>query len=200
MRRITIPASAVLLLLAAGGAAAADPYDAVVPMAARTSACFQARYDAAHLAAHRGQRTTEAKLSLLRDTDGERDFTMRLALRRTDKARPFHVVGYCSHYAVDPDAAAPSPAEQAKQDRKLTCMARGGLGGSAEEGGEFELEIAADRGSLMLRADYGLSGWEGFDQSGASDFVKLGDQDLVFRLKPIDRKSCGELEAKISVE
>lgn len=199
MRR-SVPLSLMVFGLLCGPAGAVDPYDAVVPRAAKTSACFQAKYDAAHLAAHRGQHTRAVLLSLLRDTEAEGDFTMRLALSRTEKSKPFHVVGYCSHYAVDPNVPPLSAGEQAKQDRKLTCMARGGLGGSAEEGGEFELEIATDRSTLTMRADYGLSGWEGWDQSGPSGFVKLGDEDLVFRLRPVDNAACAEMEKKISVE
>ena len=186
--------------VAIGSAGAVDPFDAVVPQAAKTSACFAAHYDHRHLAAHPGQHTTAMRLSLLRDHDGEPDFTMRLAMERRERKQPFHVVGYCSHAVEDPLSPPLTAEARRKRETRLICMARGGLGGSAEEGGEFELEIAADRGSMMLRADDGLSGWNGWDQSGPSDFVELGDEDRVFRLKPVDRAACAELEAKISVE
>jgi hypothetical protein len=185
---------------AVGSAGAADPFDAVVPPAAGAAACFQARYDAAHLAAHRGQHTTAMALSLSRERDGEPDFAMRLAMERRERKQPFHVVGYCSHYVEDPLSPPLSAEARRKRETKLICMARGGLGGSAEEGGESELEIAADRGSVMLRADDGLSGWNGWDQSGPSDFVELGGEDLIFRLRPVDRAVCAEMEKRISVE
>lgn len=185
---------------AIGSAEAVDPFDAVVPQAARTSACFAAHYDRRHLAAHPRQHTSAMLLSLLRDHDGEPDFTMRLAMERRERKQPFHVVGYCSHYVEDPLSPPLTAAERRKRETKLGCMARGGLGGSAEEGGEFELEIAADRGSMMLRADDGLSGWNGWDQSGPSDFVELGGEDLIFRLRPVDRAVCAEMEKRISVE
>jgi hypothetical protein len=200
MRGSTIAVVLPLLLTVAAPARANDPFDALVATPKGSSACFVARYDAAHLKAHRGQRTTEVLLSLLRGESVVGELEMRLRFRRADRKRPFHVVGSCLRLEPDSSAAPLDAADRERYERTLACQARGGLGGSAEEGGEFDLELAADGGSLLLRNDYGLSGWYGTDQSGPSDFLDLGEEDLVFRLKPVDRATCAEMEKTIAVD
>jgi len=196
------PAIAIFVtgLAAAAPATAEGAFDTLIGLSKGSSACFRADYDAAHLATHRGQRTTGVLLSLLRGEGVEGEMEMRLQFRRTDRKRPFHVVGSCIHLALDPAAPPLDAAAREEHGRTLACMARGGLGGSAEEGGEFDLKLAPDKSSVMLRTDYGMSGWEGWNQKRTSDFLDLGEQDLVFRLKPVDRAACAELEKKIVVD
>jgi hypothetical protein len=100
-----------------------------VPVGPKSSACFERVYDAAHLAAHRRQKTTAVLPSLSRDLEVGGEFAMRLRLDRRDRKAPFLVVGYCGRYPEDPSAPASGAEERARRDRGLICMARGGLGG-----------------------------------------------------------------------
>ncbi len=169
----------------------------------KSGACFARVYDGAHLRAHRGQTVTSLRISLrheLASAPGDtRD--LRIELRQKDQTRPFYIVGGCYWgEEINRDVEGKRLIDAFRKDAGVQCMARGGIGGSAEEGGDFPIDIAADGASLTLYMDDGVSGWRGPDQKKTSTYLEFGKEDRIFRLDRVDADACANLDRAVAVD
>lgn len=198
-RRATICALVVLPL----ATEAATAKNLLVEAVPKNGACFVRNYDAAHLRAHRGQTVVSIRVSLRHELADSPDDTrdLRIELHQKNQARPFYVVGGCNwSEEVNRDVTGKRLIEAFRFDAGVQCMARGGIGGSAEEGGDFPIDIAADGSSLTLYMDSGVGGWRGPDQKKKSSYLEFGPQDRIFRLDRANGDACAELERAVAVD
>jgi len=194
------PIYALLFLALSSAAAAKNPLIEKIPP---SGACYFRRYDEAHLRAHPGQTVVSVRLSLRRalplTPEAARD--LRLEFRHKGRGKPFYVVGGCaSSEEADRDSRGARPIRSFREEAAAQCMARGGLAGSAEEGGEFSIDLAEDGASVILYMGDGVSGWRGPDQKKTSTYVELSRQDRVFALERVDPSACVDLDKAITFD
>jgi hypothetical protein len=65
---------------------------------------------------------------------------------------------------------------------------------SAEEGGDFPLDLQPDGTALTLYLDESIGAFAGADTRRRASRIKLGRDDRIFRLHRTDAVQCGELE------
>lgn len=190
-----------LLFLALSSAAAAK--NLLIEKTPPSGACFFRRYDEAHLREHPGQTTVSVRISLRRELPftPEDARELRVEFRQKGHAKPFYVVGGCAwSEEANRDVRGVRLIQSFHEDAAAQCMARGGLGGSAEEGGDFPIDLAEDGASLTLYMDEGVSGWRGPDQKKKSTYLELTRQNRVFRLERVDPAACLELDKAVAVD
>ena len=158
-------------------------------------ACFNRAYDKAHLDKHPGQQATAVRLSLQRDEDGS-DAIIRIAL--TDGKRTNYIVGGCNWAAKANLDINDKPLIAAfKGPAGLNCYAMTSEdGSSAEEGGDFPIDLKDGRSILLYLPDY-IAAWPSLDRSKSAGFIELGKEDQVFRLDATDTASCREMNNKL---
>jgi hypothetical protein len=187
---------ACLASVALGRDAAADPLSQLMPAKPGESACFVRVYDEAHLAKHKAQATKSVILSF--KYEGDQPFpTLRVMLSEKSEAKPFYIVGGCawSEHA-NRDINGRRLISAFNQEAGLDCHAIAGLS-SAEEGGDFPIELAPDGSSLVLYLFDGIAAFAGPDQTKDANPVKLGPEDLIFRLDRAAKAECSALEQAV---
>lgn len=192
-----------LVLCLASQAGEAATRNLLVETVPKSGACFTRSYDGAHLRAHEGQTVTSIRVSLRYELPGEPSDTrdLRIELRQKDQTQPFYVVGGCYWGEdVNRDVEGRRLIGAFRKNAGVQCSARGGIGGSAEEGGDFPIDIAAGGASLTLYMDSGVSGWRGPDQKKKSTYLEFGEEDRIFRLDRVDVAACADLDRAVAVD
>ncbi|MGZ5842390.1 MAG: hypothetical protein ACXWJ8_10705 [Xanthobacteraceae bacterium] len=187
-----------VMLGANGGALAAsqdNPLSRAVPHKEGASACFSRSYDAAHLKAHPRQMTQGVMLSL-RYEQGQH--TVRIMLKEKNRRAPLYIVGGCgwsdkANLGVDDKPLI----KEFKATSGLDCDAFSGLN-SDEEGGDYPIDFAADGKSLTLYLVDQTSAWFGPSQKKKTIRMRLGSEDLIFRLDRVDAATCRSMETALS--
>jgi hypothetical protein len=192
----------LVLLVAFGASAHAEssdnPLTRAVPRADGSSACFSRAYDAAHLKQNPRQVTQGIMLSLrFEETSG---YVVRIMLRQKNKPAPLHIVGVCgwsdrANLGVDD-----KPLIKAfKATAGLDCHAYAGLD-SDEEGGDFPVDFVEPEKSLTLYLFDQVSAWSGTNQKKKTIGVRLGKDDLIFRLDRVDAVACRGMERALQAK
>jgi hypothetical protein len=182
---------AAALSASSGAFGADDPLAKLIGAKAGNSACFSRTYDAAHLKRHPAQATTSVLLSLKYDVEEEP--TVRIAL--APKGKPVrYVVGQC-HWSeeVNRDVAGKRLIKAFTKDAGFQCMAIMARD-SAEEGGDFPLDLQPDGASLLLYFDDTVGAFSGTDTRRRATRIKLGTDDRIFRLNRADGGRCLSME------
>jgi len=127
---------------------------------------------------------------------------MRIELRQKQSTVSFYVIGDCYWIkAMYRDGDFEPTAETAPDGSGVNCIATAAINGSAEDRGDLEIEIAKDGNTISLHVSgIGLGGWRGGDQSKPSQFLKLGDDDLTFRLTRVAPDDCAGLERAVRLD
>ena len=199
MRRVQA-AIVLTVMLANGGAWAAsedNPLSRAVPHKEGASACYSRTYDAAHLTAHPRQMTQSVMLSL-RYERGQH--FVRIMLKQKNRQAPLYVVGSCgwsdkANLGVDDKPLV----KEFKATSGLDCNAFSGLN-SDEEGGDYPIDFAADGKSLTLYLVDQTSAWSGPDQKKKTIRMRLGSEDLIFRLDRVDAATCRSMETALKAK
>ncbi len=186
-----------VILGANGGALAAsedNPLSRAVPHQEGASACYSRTYDAAHLKAHPRQMTQSVMLSL-RYEQGQH--TVRIMLKQKNRRAPLYVVGTCgwsdkANLGVDDKPLV----KEFKATSGLDCNAFSGLN-SDEEGGDYPVDFAEDGKSLTLYLVDQTAAWSGPDQKKKTIRMRLGSEDLIFRLDRVDAATCRSMETAL---
>ncbi|HEY8067147.1 MAG TPA: hypothetical protein VIF40_20835 [Methylosinus sp.] len=189
------------LFLALTSAAAAK--NLLIEKIPPSGACFFRRYDEAHLREHPGQTVVSARISLRRELSitPEDARELRIEFRQKGHAKPFYVVGGCAWSdEANRDVHGVRLVQSFRKDAAARCMARGGLGAAAEDGGDFPIDLADDGASVTLYMDEGVSGWRGPDQKKKPTTLELARQSRVFRLERVDPAACVELNQTIAID
>jgi hypothetical protein len=191
LRKVLVSAA---LLASLSATAFADPLADLLKRG-DGSACFNRVYDKAHLDKHPEQQTTAIRLSLQRDEDGT-DAVIRIVLS-TRKAASY-IVGGCDWAAKANLDINDKPLIAAfKGPSGLNCYAMTSEdGSSAEEGGDFPIDLKDGRSILLYLPEY-IAAWPSFDRSKNAGFIELGKEDRVFKLDISDIAPCRELEKKL---
>jgi hypothetical protein len=188
------------VLGASGGALAAsedNPLSRAVPHKEGASACYSRTYDAAHLKAHPRQMTQNVMLSL-RYEQGQH--TVRIMLKQKNRPAPLYIVGGCgwsdkANLGVDDKPLV----KEFKATSGLDCNAFSGLN-SDEEGGDYPIDFAADGKSLTLYLVDQTSAWSGPNQKKKTIGMRLGSEDLIFRLDRVDAATCRSMETALKAK
>jgi len=172
-----------------------DPLARAVPQREGASACFMRSYDGPHLKAHPRQMTQSVMLSL-RYEHGYH--TVRIALQQKNKPAPFYVVGGCGWSETANRGVDDKPlVKEFKATSGLDCHAYAGLN-SDQEGGDFPIDFAAGGTALTLYLVDQTSAWSGPDQKKKTIGLRLGQEDLIFRLDRTDAATCRSMESALS--
>jgi hypothetical protein len=191
----------VSLSLALSSAAAAK--NLLIDKIPPSGACFFRRYDEAHLRAHPGQTVVSVRLSLQRElaTTPEDARDMRIELRHKGHGKPFYIVGGCVwSEKANRDVSGGRLVRSFRKDAAAQCSAHGDLGGTAEEGGEFPIDLAEDGASVTLYLGEGVSGWRGPDQKKKPFYLELTRHNRFFELERVDPAACVELDKSFAVD
>ncbi|MGB3445649.1 MAG: hypothetical protein WBA48_03020 [Xanthobacteraceae bacterium] len=195
MDRTTAYVASLLAGLCCFSPASADPLNDLLSSAGG-GACFARSYDAAHLAREPKQDTRKAQLSLVKDSkfDGA---TMRIALE--GKARTAVIVGECSWKArANLDVQDKPLLDTFKGGPGLDCHAYASIDGmSAEEGGDFVIDMRDDRTMVMHLPD-SIAAWPAIRRRGAAKWIEFGKSDRVFKLERADRNLCKQMDTSIA--
>jgi hypothetical protein len=194
-------AFALAIMLGAHGVAVAEsndnPLSRAVPHREGASACFSRSYDGAHLKAHPRQMTQSVLLSL-RYEQGYH--TVRIALLQKGRSDALHVVGGCGWSDKANLGVDDKPLVAAfKATSGLDCHAYAGLN-SDEEGGDFPIDFADDGKSLTLYLVDQTSAWSGTNQKKKTVNMRLGNEDLIFRLDRADAATCRSMETALKAK
>ena len=188
---VTLLILTATLGLSGGAWGADDPLAKLIGSKAGNSICFSRSYDAAHLRRIPSQATTAVLLSLRYDVDDVP--AVRIAL--SQKGRPVrYVVGDC-HWGqeVNRDTAGNRLIKAFARDAGYQCMAIMQRN-SAEEGGDFPLDLQPDGTSLTLYLDESIGAFASTDTRRRATRIKLGREDRIFRLNRADAGRCREME------
>jgi hypothetical protein len=191
-------AALTILVVGLGPSTAAfggdDPLAKLIGAKPGNSICFSRAYDTAHLNKHPGQATASVVLSLR--YDAETQPTIRIALKQ--KGKPVrYVVGGCSwSQEVNRDIAGKRLIKAFTKQTGYQCMAITQRG-SAEEGGDFPLDLQADGITLTLYFDDAIAAFSGTDTDRPAGQLKLGREDRIFRLTRADPAECRGMEQRL---
>jgi hypothetical protein len=196
-KRLTARIALIATLGLSGSALAQsndDPLSRAVPRREGASACFIRSYDGAHLKAHPRQMTQSVMLSLRY----EQPYHMvRIALLQKGRPAPLYVVGGCGWSEKANLGVDDRPLVAAfKATSGLDCHAYAGLN-SDEEGGDFPVDFATDGKSLTLYLVDQTSAWSGPNQKKKTINMRLGSEDLIFRLDRVDAATCRSMETTL---
>jgi hypothetical protein len=177
----------------------ADPLSDLMPVKAGVSACFARDYEEVHLKKHPAQKTQSVLLSL--KYEDEHPFpSVRIMLRQKGHEQPFYVVGGCAwneHANRDIKDRRMLPAF--KKEAGLDCSAITGLS-SAEEGGDFPIDLPGDGRTLGLYLFDGIAAWSGTDQTHDASQMGLGKDDLIFHFERTDPNACKTMEQELQTQ
>jgi hypothetical protein len=193
MARVAI-ALATALVASPTWAETDNPLSRAVPHKEGASACYSRSYDGAHLKAHPRQATQSVMLSLRYE---QRYHTVRIALLQKSRPAPLYIVGGCgwsekANLGVDDKPLI----KEFKATSGLDCHAYAGIS-SDEEGGDFPIDFAADGKSLTLYLVDQTSAWSGPNQKKKTISMRLGSEDLIFRLDRVDAATCRSMETTL---
>jgi hypothetical protein len=185
------------VMLGASGALAEsndNPLSRAVPHKEGASACYSRTYDAAHLKAHPRQMTQSVMLSLRYE---QRYHTVRIALSQKGRPAPLYVVGGCGWNDKANLGVDDKPLVAAfKATSGLDCHAYAGIN-SDQEGGDFPIDFADDGKTLTLYLVDQTSAWSGSNQKKKTIGMRLGSEDLIFRLDRVDATICKPIESAL---
>jgi len=186
------PVAVSIAILALGGGAAAAPLSRLIEPKAGNSACFVRDYDAAHLRRHPHQATQSIMISLKFDAS-EASPVSRIMLRQRSRAEPLHIVGSCNYEVrANRDTQGNRLIKSFQKESAHDCIAITSPS-SAEEGGYFLIDLAADGRTLMLYLDDQVRAWRGA-QTGEAQANRFGREDRVFRLNRTAASACTPME------
>jgi hypothetical protein len=189
---IRLPALGLAALILAGGPAGAAPLSRVIEPKTGNSACFARDYDAAHLRRYPHQATQSVMVSLKYDAS-ESAPVGRIMLRQRGRAEPLHVVGSCNfEVRANRDIQGNRLIRAFQKESGHDCLAITAPA-SAEEGGYFLVDLAADGRTLMLYLEDHVRAWRG-PQTGEAKSTRLGREDRVFRLNRTAASVCAPME------
>lgn len=190
-----LPVFAMAALILAAGSGAAAPLSRVIAPEAGNSACFVRDYDAAHLRRHARQTAQSITVSLKFD-ESEAAPVGRIMLRQRGQGAPLQIVGSCSFAPrANRDLQGNRLIRTFPKEAAHDCIAIRSPS-SAEEGGYFLVDLAADGRSLTLHLDHEISGWRGA-QAGLAQQIRLGRADRVFRLRRTAAGICAAMEREL---
>ena len=158
------------------------------------SVCFRRVYDAAHLKRIPRQQTVEALLSFrYQGNDGAHIESILLKQRAPRPDLVF--AGGCDWNATGAniDTSGNRILGSFRKKSGYDCIVVTSPG-SAEEGGYFLIDLAADGKSAMLHLDSPIAPWQGGREGDHARHVELGRDDRVFRLERTDAAACRALE------
>lgn len=162
--------------------AASNPLSELMPAKAGVSACFGRDYDAAHLKTHPAQKTQSVLLSF-KYGDGKNFPSVRVMVRQKGRERPFYIVGSCSwEEHVNRDVKGKRFDASFRKEAGVDCDAISALS-SAEESGDFLIDLAPDGRAVVLFLFDNIAAWSGTDQTHDSIALALDTEDLIFRLE-----------------
>ncbi|MBU3886971.1 hypothetical protein FM996_12705 [Methylosinus sporium] len=191
----------ICLLCALSSAAAAK--NLLIEKIPPSGACFFNRFDEAYLRAHPGQTIVSVRLSLRREfpAAAENERELRVEFRHKGHGKPFYVVGGCAwSEEANRDVGGHRLARSFREDAAARCVAHGGLGRAAAEGGDFPIDLSEDGASLTLYLDESVSGWRGPDQNKKAIRLELTRHNRVFELERVDASACVELDKAVAVD
>lgn len=200
MRMPSLLRALAVAAFVAGGCAAPvahatdDPLLRILQPKDGASACYRRVYDPAHLRRLPRQQTTEALLSFrYRGDKGDRFESIRL-IRRAPQP-PLTFAGSCewNPIAANIDTSGNRIIPAFTKTAGYDCIVLTSPT-SAEEGGYFIVDLAADGKSAMLYLDSPIAPWLGGRKGDHAVHVDLGPDDQVFRLERTDAAVCAGLE------
>jgi hypothetical protein len=145
----------------------------------KASACFVRRYDADHLARHPRQKVSALQLLLTADVDeGETElsYSYRIGVKYRDRPGDFDASGGCSH------AIASDKGNEIRFDCSEDC----------EDGG-INVAPAKDDKSVIVRLDQIRIWQRGKPDGKATEVLRGGADDRIFRLDRSDPGDCAVL-------
>jgi len=174
-----------------------DPRDKLMPRKDGVSACFRRDYDAAHLKANPAQATQSILLSLQYEGGNFEGAYVRVMMKRKESAAPYYMMGGCDwaeHKTLNAQAARILGA--ARLQRGFDCIMLEDSS-SARESGSIDINFSADARTAVAVFEPDIAAWRGMDQSRYAPNLKLGREDIVFRLTRTDEKACRAMEQGI---
>ena len=187
----------LFLALSSAAQAQGDPRDKLMPRKDGMSACFRRDYGAAHLKANPAQATQSILLSLKYQDGNVEGLILRVMMKRKDSAKPYYMMGGCDWAEhKTPGAQAARVLGSARHSRGLDCIMLESRE-SARESGEFIVDFSADMKTAVAVSDDVIAAWHGMDQGEPAPDLKLGRDDVVFRLTRTDGKACRAMEQGI---
>jgi hypothetical protein len=183
----------IALAHAAPARADDDPIARIISPTPGSSACFRRDYDAAHLKRVPAQTVVSVLLSFRYGKEGHVE---RIALRRRGSGEPLYFVGSCEWRAkANRDTSGNRIIKSYTKDAGYDCIVVLSPE-SAEEGGYFLIDLAADGKRLALYLDSPITTWGGSPERGTGG-VTLNRDDRVFRLDRTNAAACRPMEELI---
>ena len=145
----------------------------------KASACFVRRYDADHLARHPRQKLSAMLLLLtaeVEDGETELSYSFRFGVKYRDRPGDFDSSGGCSHAIADDKGHA------IRFDCSVDC-----------EGGGINVAPAKDDKSVIVRLDQIRIWQRGKPDDQATEVLRGGADDRIFRLERSDPGDCAAL-------
>lgn len=187
-------AISAIVIASTAGAALADPLSDLLDKGGG-AVCYTRIYDPAHLDKHPAQKTTEVRLSFVRESDDD-GAVIRILLKLGAKSN--YINGGCSWTAhANLDITGKPIIEAFKGPAGLNCWALTSAdGSSAEEGGDFFVDLKDGKSITLYLPEY-IAAWPSFDRSDDADFLQLGEEDRIFRLDRAAAAPCREMVQKL---
>ncbi len=186
------PLAVGIACLVLGGSAGATPLSRVIEPKTGNSACFVRDYDAAHLRRHPQQAIQSIMVSMKFDASESSPVT-RIMLRQRGRAEPLHIVGSCNfEVRANRDTQGNRLIRSFQRESAHDCLAITAPS-SAEEGGYFLIDLAADGRTLTLYLEDQVRAWRGA-QAGDAQPQRFGREDRIFRLNRTAASACTSLE------
>jgi hypothetical protein len=195
--------AALAILLALGGGASAEgtdnPLTRMVPREDGSSACFTRSYDAAHLKRIPRQKTQGITLSL-RFEQASNTHIVRIMLRQKDRPTPLHIVGG-GNWSDEANLGVDGKPlmQEFTRTSGLDCHVSRGLD-SDEESGDFPIDLPEGGKSLTAYLFDRVAAWSGTDQRKKTIDLRLGKDDLIFRLDRTDAAACHAMERALRAQ
>jgi hypothetical protein len=189
------PLAVGIVLMVLGGSAAGAPLSRLIEPKTGNSACFVRDYDAVHLRRH-PQQTTQSIMVSLKFDASESSPVSRIMLRQRGRAEPLHIVGSCNfEVRANRDTQGNRLISSFQKESAHDCVAITAPF-SAEEGGYFLIDLAADGRTLTLYLDDRVSAWRGA-QNGEARSNRFGREDRLFRLNRTAASACTPMERSL---
>lgn len=174
----------------AAGAAGANPLLDLLE-ANNGLICYDRVYDAAHLARNPNQKTRSIRLSLT-DYAAIDGASIRISINGSNGTR--HIVGECG-WSEEPnlDSMGEPYLASYKAGPGLVCHAAASTdGASAEEGGDFLVELRAGK-NAVLHIPGEIAAWPSYETEPEATFFRFGVDDRVFRIDRTGGEACLEM-------
>jgi hypothetical protein len=184
-----------------------SPFDDLIAPKPGNSACFTRVYDAAHLRKHPKQTTTSIEIWLAYDKAFGNPPVLSppglgIAISQRGGSDPLFASGGCNwDEGVNRTVQNRRMIENFKKSVGISCMmlARPDVFdvSSAEEGGYLILDRGADKDTLMVYLDTGLTMVKRADRAKQLD-INFGADDRVFKLHRSAAKDCAAVEDAVT--